>query len=125
MTDQTPPQDELSEEMRKLAENINRFAKTAWESPERQKIQSELETHLNEIGGGLEDAAQQFSQSPAGQQVKNELKDFNRRLANGEIETQVKKEVVNVLGILNREIEQVANRHSSTPGPDAPPQKPV
>ena len=38
MTDQTPPQDELSEEMRKLAENINRFAKTAWESPERQKI---------------------------------------------------------------------------------------
>ena len=120
MTEQMPPKDDLTEELRRLADNINQFAKTVWESPERQKIQEDLHTRLNEMGTNLEDAAHQFSQSPAGQQIKSELDDFSQRLANGEIETKVKTEVIKVLGTLNQQIEQAANRHQSGPGSGTP-----
>jgi hypothetical protein len=120
MTEQNPPQDDLTEELRRLADNINQFAKTVWESPERQRIQQDLEVRLNEMGTNLEDAAHQFSQSPTGQQIKNELDDFGQRVASGEIETKVKTEIIKVLGTLNQHIEQAANRHQSGPGSGAP-----
>ena len=120
MTEQTPPRENLSDELRRLADNINQFATTIWENPERQKIQQELEVRLNEMGQNLETAAQQFSQSPTGQQLKNELEDFNQRLTNGEIEKKVKSEVINVLDILNQHIEQAANRHQNGPGSGTP-----
>jgi hypothetical protein len=120
MTEQTPPQDDLSDELRRLADNINQFAKTVWESPERQKIQQDLEIRLNEMGTHLEDAAHQFSQSSTGQQLKNDLEDFNERLTNGEIETKVKKEVINVLDIINQHIEKAANHNPSGPGSGTP-----
>jgi hypothetical protein len=120
MSEQNPSQNEIAEELRRLGENINRFAKTAWESPERQKIQQELEAGLNEMGSNLEKAAQQFSQSPTGQQIKNELEDFNQRLSNGEIETRVKKEVISILDTLNQHIEQASNQHQSNSSSDSP-----
>ena len=120
MSEQPPHQDDISEELRRLADNINQFAKTTWDSPERQKIQQDLENRLNEMGPNLEKAAEQFSQSPTGQQLKNELEDFSQRISSGEFETQVKKEVVSFLGMLNQHIEQAANRHTSGPDPDSP-----
>jgi hypothetical protein len=120
MSEQNPSQSEIADELRRLGENINQFAKAAWESPERQKIQQDLETGLNEIGTNLEKAAQQFSQSPTGQQIKNDIDDFGQRLSNGEVESKVKKEFISFLGELNQQIEQAANRHQPGSGSESP-----
>ena len=113
MSEQIPSQKDIADELHRLGKNINLFAKTVWESPERQKIEKDLETGLNNLGPNLENAAHQFSQSPAGQQIKNDLDEFGQQLSNGEIETKVKKEVLSILSVLNQEIEQAANRHQS------------
>lgn len=113
MDGQIPPQDNISEELYRLGRNINAFVKTAWESPERQKIQSELENHLMDLGSNLEQAAQELASSPAGKQIKEELDEFGQRLADGEVENKVKSEFVSLLDLINRQIEQASSQRSS------------
>jgi hypothetical protein len=111
----TPPQDNLSDELKRLGENINQFAKTAWESPERQKIQQELEMTFDTLGNSLNQAVEQLSQSPTGQQIKNELDDFGQHIAAGEVENQVKKEVSSILAMINDHLEKTTNQWKTPP----------
>ena len=103
-------QNNVSDELKRLGENINQFVKTAWESPERQQIQQELENSLNTLGASLNQAADEFSKSQAGQQIKSELDDFGQRLSNGEVEERVKQEVSSLLGLVNEHLEKTTRQ---------------
>lgn len=125
MSEQVPNENNISDELRKLGDTLNLFMKTAWESPERQHIQHELETGLETLSTSLNQAADEFAKSQAGQQVKSELEDFSQRLSNGEVETKVKNEVIYLLGKINNNLEQVANQWSTRSDHNTPPDPPI
>jgi hypothetical protein len=115
MTDANPPEDEkipneVIDELRDLGRNLRNVLQTTWDSEERKKLTKELETGLNELGITLSQATKEFSGSPAGQTLKEDVKDFQERLRTGEVESKVRDEVLGALRMANNELKKVISK---------------
>jgi len=100
------PNDDLSAEFHKLGENLKSAVKTAWESEERRRLQSELEAGLAALGTALRDSAQ----SETGQRLKAEVNDLGKRVKSGEVEQRLRTDLLNALRALNLEIEKMSQK---------------
>jgi hypothetical protein len=113
MTEQPQPEDNLAEEFRSLGKNIVEVLRSAWEAPERKRLQQELEDGLNELGSTLRREAEHFSSSPAGQQFKSEVQDFGERLRSGEVETKTREEMLKAMQMANAELQKIIQQWSA------------
>jgi hypothetical protein len=113
------PQGDLAEEFRKLGLNLKEAFASAWESDERKRLQREIEDGLAEVASTLQGAAQEFSASPTGQQLKADLKTLEARVQSGELETKIRDEFVRALRAINAELEKVASAGGSSKSTDA------
>lgn len=102
------PQDEgdLAEELRQLGKNLIDTMRFAWDSPERKKIQNEIETGLSDVVAALKQEADEFSTSPPGKQIKEEIDDLRRRWESGETETKARQELMNAIRMANNELQK-------------------
>ncbi len=112
-TTTNPPPNEIADELRELGKNLQALLRSAWESEERKKVQSELQTGLNELGKSISQAAAEFSQSPAGQTLKADIEDLHQRIQSGEVETKVRSEVLSALRAANEGLKRTTKK----PGP--------
>lgn len=107
MSDQ--PQNEsndIADELRLLGKNIKEALRGAWESEERHKLQEEIKGGLAELGNMLNQAADDFKGSQAGQNIKADIDDFKERLRTGEVESKVRSEILEALQTANRELKR-------------------
>ena len=88
-----PPESELSEEFRRLGENLKQAATAAWQSEEAQKFRQELQTGLRALESGLRDAAA----SPTGQRIKTEAEEIPARVRSGQVENQLRNDLLAAL----------------------------
>lgn len=102
------PAGDLAEEMRKLVENLKQALHSGWESEERKRLQREIQAGLEDAAASLKESAEEFSESPTGQKLKQEFKDFEARVRSGEVETRVREDIVKALQLVNRELEKAA-----------------
>jgi hypothetical protein len=122
----------LNEEFGTLGKNLLNLLRVAWERPERQKLQMEIEGGLNEMAETFRKEAKNFSDSQVGQRIKSDLDDLGERVRSGEVETKVRSELLGALKVINTELEKAANNLSSTaagksdsaPGGGEPPAAP-
>jgi len=120
MTDQTPPQDEdLGAEFRAFGEHLKEMLRAAWDRPERQKLQTEIENGLNELGASLRQASDEFTQSEVGQRVKSGVEDVRARVESGEVEQTIRKDLGKALHTVNTELQKLAEKLRATGGDDA------
>jgi predicted nucleic acid-binding Zn-ribbon protein len=131
MSDHQPPENDLIDEFRTLGKNLVEALRAAWDSPERKKLESEISTGLNDLANTLNREAQSFKESPTGQQLKSDLEDLRQRMHNGEVENQVRSELLGALRTVNQELQKVASRWGggsaspvSPPDREEPPGKP-
>jgi hypothetical protein len=115
MTDTNPPESEktsseLLDELRELGNNLRNALQTAWDSEERKKFTKELETGLNELGTTLSQATKDFGESPTGQTLKEDVKDFQERVRTGEVEAKVRSEVLGALRTANSELKKAISK---------------
>jgi len=110
MTDQNS--DNLSDELRHFGDSLKQFFKSAWESDERQKIQVEIEHSLDEVAKSLNQAADDFSASQEGQQLKSEFDDLKKRVESGELSEKIQNDLKLTLRKVSSELDQAANRWS-------------
>jgi hypothetical protein len=106
-----PPRDrgeELTEEFRYLGNNLKSILRSAWESPERRKLQQEIETGMSELGNTVNQAVNEFNNSPSGQRLKEDARDFQDRLRAGEVDKRIREDLLSVLQRFNAELEKVA-----------------
>jgi hypothetical protein len=125
-TPPTPPSSEptssIADELSALGRNIVTALRTALSSEESKKLQQEIEAGLHEAASGVQKAADDFSQSQTGQQLKSDLADLNQRIETGELQAKVRADVLAALQTANAEIQKVAAKFSSTPEkPNTPP----
>ena len=113
MTDNPQPEKKLEDEFRNLGENLVEILRTAWDAPERKRIQGELERGVNELGATLRQEAEHFAASPGGQQIKAEVQDFSERVRSGEIQTKAREELLNALQLANAELQKVIQQWSA------------
>lgn len=122
MTDQNPqPEESLGAEFRAFGESLKDMLRAAWERPERQQLQTEIESALHELGTTLRQTADEFSQTEVGQRVKTEAENIRTRVERGEVEKTVREDLGKALRTVNAELQKVAEklRTSHTSGEDA------
>jgi hypothetical protein len=111
MTEQPPPSD-LHDEFEQLGQNLKAAIKTAWESEESRKLQAELKSGVAALEAGLRQAAQEVTTGEAGQRFKSEVNDLGQRVKSGQVESQLRKDLLSALRTINSELQKM-----SKPGP--------
>lgn len=115
---------DVLEELRELGRNLKSMLQTMWESEERKKLERELETGLSEAYQSLSQAAHDFAETPTGKQLQSELKEIKERIRSGELETQVRNEILAALRAANAGLRKAAQKPaaseaSSPPDPES------
>jgi len=100
------PEGEVSAELRELGRNLKHAAKTAWESEESQRLQRELKDGLAALEAGLRETASELSSSETKQRVKSEAHEFKERVRSGQVETDLRANLLAALRAVNAEIKK-------------------
>jgi len=111
-----PPED-IAAEFANLGRNLMNILQSAWDSPDRKKLQQEVEAGLAEVGRTLNQTVNEFKEGETGQQFKKEFEDLHTRLRSGEVGTKVRDDLLSALRTINAELEKTANRTSKDEGP--------
>ena len=107
MTDDTPtPGNELVDELRNLGQNLKGILQATWESEERRKLQSEIQSGLAELQKTVAD----FAASPSGQRLKAEAQGLGERVRSGRVESQLRSDLLAALRVVNAELEKAAKK---------------
>ena len=111
--------DNISDQLNELGKNLREALQSAWESEERRKLQKEIEDGLANLGASLSEAAKDFSSSPTGQSLKEDVKDLQERWRTGEVRSKAHSEIVEALRKVNTELQK-ATKKSPPPPTDKP-----
>src|SRR5512135_2870660 len=95
------PNDNISDQLNELGKNLREALRSAWESEERRKLQKEIEEGMANLGASLSQAAKDFSNTPTGQSLKEDVKDMQERWRSGEMGSKVHTELVDALRKVN------------------------
>lgn len=113
--------EDIGEQLNELGKNLRDALRTAWESDERRKLQQEIEAGLVNLRESVNEAVQDFSTSPTGQTLKEDVKDLHERWRTGEVGTKVRTEIADALRTVNIELQKTARKNQ--PPPSDPPQE--
>jgi hypothetical protein len=108
-----PPESEVSEELRKLGENLKQAAHSAWHSEESQKLRQEIRTGLRALEIGLKEAADDLTTGETGQRIKADVHEFKEKVRSGEVESKLRQELLAALRHVNSTLEK--NTHGTPP----------
>jgi hypothetical protein len=120
MSEKPEAHEDLAAEFRRLGENLKEALRAGWDSEERRRLESDIESGLNSAASAIRGAAKEFSDSPAGQKLREEIHELGERARSGELESKVRRDVHSALQAINRELEQAASawrRDRSEPPP--------
>ncbi|HET7011144.1 MAG TPA: hypothetical protein VFI11_10245 [Anaerolineales bacterium] len=121
MTHQPDSPTDLASEFRRLGENLKEALRAGWDSEERRRLEHDIESGLGAAADAIRGAARDFSDTPAGQRIRDELRELGQRARSGELEARVRQDIVSALQAINRELERAASAWRSDrterPGP--------
>ncbi len=118
MSDNPPPDPNISDAFQNLGNNLVQLMRTAWDSPERKHLQSELEVGLTDLSSSIQEEVTNFQTSPTGQQLKSNLTDIHEQIKSSEFQSRMRDEILDALKVANRELERVINHWSEGAAPD-------
>lgn len=119
MSDSSNSNNDLFNELSALGGNLAKLARAAWESPERKKLQTELETAFADLGQTLNRASADFLSSPTGQQIVMEFNQLRERVRESGLTSAAYEEAVALLQRLNAELNKAAAKMNPDQGDDA------
>jgi signal recognition particle GTPase len=117
--DNKSPNENIGDQLNELGKNLREALQSAWESEERRKLQKEIEEGMANLGASLSQAAKEFSNSPTGQTLKEDVKDMHERWQTGEVGSKVRSEISEALRKVNEELKK-ATRKNPPPPSDKP-----
>lgn len=121
MSDTPPDEERLSEELRNLGKNLFGVLQAAWEHPERKRMQNEIENGLRDLSLSLQQEADNFSKSPAGEKIKAEIDDIGTRINTGETKSKIYEDLISALKVANSELSSAINRIGQEEKPEQSP----
>lgn len=107
MTEPSESTTELSDEFRKLGENLAESLRALWVHPETRQFRTEMKEGLTQLGDSLNQAVRDFSESPEGQKLQAGIEEFGEKIRTGEVEDKARDELINALNRINMELEKV------------------
>jgi hypothetical protein len=113
MSENPIPDESLGDEFKNLGKNLSDLLRTAWDNPERKRVQQEIETSLNDLGNLIKREAESFSESPTGQRLKSDVEELGERVRSAETREKVRKEVLDIMKNANAELQKIIDRWSA------------
>lgn len=108
----------ISDQLNELGKNLRDALQTAWSSEERRKLQQDIEEGMASLGASLSQAAKDFSNTPTGKTITDDVKDLQERWRSGEVGSKVHTDV-DTLRRVNEELQK-ASRKNPPPPADKP-----
>lgn len=102
----------LTDEFRALGENLINSVRAAWDTPERKRLQEEIEDGLTELATIVKTEAESFHESPTGQRLKSDIEDLQQWVQSSKAENQIREELINALKTANTELKKVTDKFS-------------
>jgi ElaB/YqjD/DUF883 family membrane-anchored ribosome-binding protein len=113
--DKAPSTDNISDQLNELGKNLRNILQSAWQSEERKKLQGEIEEGLNSMKDSLNQAAQEFSNTPTGKTITEDVKDFQERWRSGEVSSKARSEISEALQKVNEELQKATRKNAPPP----------
>ena len=120
MEENTQPEEKLTDEFRNLGKNIIDAVHTAWERPERQSLQEDIEKGLSEFGAVIRQEVDKFNESPTSQRMKSDAEKIQTRFKNGDFDSKVRDELLTALQAVNSELKKVKEKFKVSEPEQAP-----
>lgn len=111
--------DTISNQLNELGKNLREALHAAWSSDERRKLQQEIEDGMADLGATLSQAAKDFSSTPTGKTITDDVKDLQQRWKSGEVSSKVHTDVMDALRRVNEELQKATGKNpppSDKPG---------
>jgi hypothetical protein len=108
------PEGDLMNEFRQLGHNLAAAARGAWESEEGQKLRNEIKVGLAALEAGLRQAGAEVTSGETGQRIKSEVDDFSARVRSGQVESQLRNDLLAALRKVNSELEKATRPAAGT-----------
>lgn len=105
-----PSNDDFKSQFFRLGKNLEDLIKSTWDSPERKKIQNELENGFTEVFQALSRATSEFRASDTGRKLEHDLENLRGQIARGELSEKVRDEILHALQLVNDQIEQATGQ---------------
>jgi hypothetical protein len=113
MSDQTPPNEDLADEFQALGKNLVDAMRAAWNSPERKRLQQEIEGGLQELEYTLKREVDAFSKSSTGQQIKEDVNRISEKINTKQTPELIRQELIKALQTANVELQNIIQRWAS------------
>ncbi|HSO27166.1 MAG TPA: hypothetical protein VLS48_03795 [Anaerolineales bacterium] len=109
------PEENLADEIRALGQNLIQVLRSAWDHPERKRLQRELENGLYDLSNTVNREMEEFKESPTGQRLRTDVENLQERVRTGEAEAKVRSELLHIMRTINQELQKVTQPGASPP----------
>jgi uncharacterized phage infection (PIP) family protein YhgE len=82
----------------------------AWASEQRKRASQEVQRGLNEVGTALSNAAENISQDPAAQRLREGVDELAERVRSGELAEQARTDLVKILQDVNQRLNELVDQ---------------
>jgi hypothetical protein len=113
MTNQSSQNENLADEFQALGKNLVDVMRAAWESPERKRLQQEIESGLQELETTIKREAETFSNSPTGERLKQDVSKLGEKINTSDTPELIRQELIKALQTANFELQNIINRWST------------
>jgi hypothetical protein len=110
MSDETPNEDNLSQEFEALGKNLIGAIQSAWEAPESKRLRDDMSSGLGDLVSTLKREADNLAAHPATQQIKNDVSHLGEKMKAPEAQAAVRHEVFGALKAVNSELQKLIDR---------------
>lgn len=113
MTDNQVDESKLADEFRNLGKNLVGATRAAWDSPQRYKLQQEIEKGLGEVREVITKEAENWGDSSTAQKLREDVENVSERVRSSDFENTLRRELLAALHTVNLELEKLSERWSS------------
>jgi hypothetical protein len=115
-TEDTSTQRSIADELARLGAQLAAAAKTAWDSEERKKLQTEITTGMQRFGQELSTAVTKASESEQAKEFKTKAVKVAEDVQKTDVAEEVRKGLLVGLEAINRELGKLLERLETKPG---------
>ncbi|MAU00960.1 MAG: hypothetical protein CL608_27765 [Anaerolineaceae bacterium] len=110
---------DVAEELREFGKQFADTIRTAWNSAERQRLETELRDGMRSFADEVDKAIQEIRKSPAADRVKTEAEHVRERVETSDVGNKARSGVATGLQRLSEQLAKLAERFTPVEKPVA------
>jgi hypothetical protein len=122
MSDETPNEENLSQEFEALGRNLIGAIRSAWDAQESKRLREDMTSGLGDLVSTVKREADNLASHPTTQQLKNDVGQIGEKMKAPEAQAAVRRELLGALKAVNTELQNLIDRWTAT---EAAPEEPA